>query len=219
MKRCIGILLTACAIVVSGGSWADAPQPINWTDLTVKLPPGENPFAKLSAEQVEALADVAALRERRARGFKLTALESETERAASDKLKNAGIDADSLLARREEVAKKVNAIAGQTNPNIEGKVVRLPGYMLPLEFSGKRVTEFLLVPWVGACIHTPPPPANQIVHVKPDKPFEMKGTFDAVWVTGRIASNTAKKSVYIADGASDVDVGYALQAIEVEAYE
>ena len=51
----------------------------------------------------------------------------------------------------------------------------MPGYLLPLEFSGKLVSEFLLVPWVGACIHTPPPPPNQIVHVKTDKPIELAG--------------------------------------------
>ena len=52
------------------------------------------------------------------------------------------------------------------NPALDGKTIRIPGYVLPLEFSGSKVTEFLLVPWVGACIHTPPPEPNQIVYVK-----------------------------------------------------
>jgi hypothetical protein len=104
------------------------------------------------------------------------------------------------------------------NPAIDGQTVRLPGYMLPLEFAGKEVTEFLLVPCVGACIHTPPPPANQIVHVKSDKPFEVKGMFEAVWVTGRIATGASKKPVFITDGASEVDVGYSIRATQAEAY-
>ena len=49
--------------------------------------------------------------------------------------------------------------------DLDGRYVLLPGYVVPLEFSDSRIIEFLLVPWVGACIHKPPPPANQIVHV------------------------------------------------------
>ena len=90
------------------------------------------------------------------------------------------------------------------------------------KFSGKQVTEFLLVPWVGACIHTPPPPPNQIVHVKSAKPFEIKGMFDAVWVTGRMAANATRQSVHIVDGSSEMDIrllhargpGGALQELE-----
>ena len=44
-----------------------------------------------------------------------------------------------------------------------GKQVKLPGFVVPLEYSDKgRVKEFLLVPYFGACIHYPPPPPNQI---------------------------------------------------------
>ena len=100
-----------------------------------------------------------------------------------------------------------------------GKLVRIPSYLLPLEFSGTKVTEFLLVPWVGACIHTPPPEPNQIVYVKTDKAFEMRRMFDAVWVTGRIAATGSKKSVQIVDGSADIDVGYSLRAGLVEPYQ
>ena len=91
--------------------------------------------------------------------------------------------------------------------------------MLPLEFSGTKVTEFLLVPWVGACIHTPPPEPNQIVYVKPDKAFDIRRMFDAVWVTGRIAATGSKRSVEIVDGSTDIDVGYSLRASLVEPYQ
>ena len=80
------------------------------------------------------------------------------------------------------------------------------------------MTEFLLVPWAGACIHTPPPQPNQIVHVKADKPIEVNGMFDAVWVTGRIAATAARKSVYITDGTTEIDVGYSIRASQVEPY-
>ena len=53
-----------------------------------------------------------------------------------------------------------------TNPKMDGARVRLPGYVVPLEEVKGELKEFLLVPYFGACIHSPPPPANQIVHVR-----------------------------------------------------
>ena len=97
-------------------------------------------------------------------------------------------------------------------------MIRLPGYLLPLEFTGKEITEFLLVPWVGACIHTPPPPPNQIVHVKSDKPIGNVTLFAAIWVTGRMSTGSVKKSLYLVDGASDINVAYTMQATVVEPY-
>ena len=82
-----------------------------------------------------------------------------------------GIAIDALLAKRDETAKSGDQ-KGVASTSLNGKLVRMPGYLLPIEFAGNRVTEFLLVPWVGACIHTPPPPPNQIVYVKADKPYE-----------------------------------------------
>jgi hypothetical protein len=94
----------------------------------------------------------------------------------------------------------------------------MPGYLLPLEFSGKEVSEFLLVPWVGACIHTPPPPPNQIVHVKADRPVGNVSMFMAIWVTGRMSTKATKTNLYLVDGASDIETGYSLRATEVEPY-
>jgi hypothetical protein len=214
MLRFAIVLCAAAAPVFA----AEAPRQLAWDDLAVKLPPGENPFATLSMDQLEALADVAGLRDRKARGITLTTPEIATEKTSSEKLKNSGIDVDALLARREEIAEKNRKLAGAVNTSLDGKLVRMPGYVLPLEFSGRQVTEFLLVPWVGACIHTPPPPPNQIVHVKPEKPLEIKGAFDPVWVTGRIAAGATRQSVFITDGAAEIDVGYSIRAGQVEQY-
>ena len=74
---------------------------------------------------------------------------------------------------------------------LNGKRVRIGGYVVPLDFEATTIKEFLLVPFVGACIHVPPPPANQIVYVKSDKGFEIGGQFDPVWVTGTMKTETA----------------------------
>ncbi|MCW5636250.1 MAG: DUF3299 domain-containing protein [Rubrivivax sp.] len=74
------------------------------------------------------------------------------------------------------------------NPQIVGQNVRLPGFVVPLEDSKEGMKEFLLVPYFGACIHSPPPPANQIVHVLPKAPAKGLRSMDTVWVSGRIST-------------------------------
>jgi uncharacterized protein len=93
----------------------------------------------------------------------------------------------------------------------DGERVRLPGYVLPLDFEGTRVQEFLLVPYVGACIHVPPPPPNQIVYVRIDGGIEVRGMFEPVWVTGTF--DTASISNELAD------IGYRIEADSVDPYE
>ncbi len=69
-------------------------------------------------------------------------------------------------------------------PALNGERIRIPGFVIPLEKSGNKVREFLLVPYFGACIHTPPPPPNQIIHVRTSKPVANMRTMDAMWVSG-----------------------------------
>ncbi len=69
---------------------------------------------------------------------------------------------------------------------LNGKEIRIPGYIVPLAGYEEAITEFLLVPYFGACIHTPPPPANQIVHVKPKYPLLIDESYDLVFVLGKL---------------------------------
>lgn len=68
---------------------------------------------------------------------------------------------------------------------LDGQLVRIPGYIVPLAMTDKQqITEFLLVPYLGACIHVPPPPSNQIVYVKNTVPLRYIDSFDPYWVQG-----------------------------------
>jgi hypothetical protein len=69
---------------------------------------------------------------------------------------------------------------------LNGQRVRIAGFVVPLERKGEQILEFLLVPYFGACIHVPPPPANQIIHVIPEKPVTGMRTMDAMWVSGTL---------------------------------
>jgi uncharacterized protein len=80
---------------------------------------------------------------------------------------------------------------GEMTPELQALingVARVPGYMVPLEDDLEEVTEFLLVPYPGACIHVPPPPANQIVHVimAGDKKAQVRLWMEPVWVEGAL---------------------------------
>ncbi len=97
-----------------------------------------------------------------------------------------------------------------TNAKLDGMVVKLPGYVVPLEDVRGDLKEFLLVPYFGACIHTPPPPANQIVHVMSGKPVKGIRTMDAVWVTGTLNTKRGESSM----GMS----GYTMEGVTVERY-
>jgi hypothetical protein len=91
-----------------------------------------------------------------------------------------------------------------------GQIVRLPGFIVPIDFSGTGVTAFILVPFVGACVHVPPPPANQLVFVTTETPFESAGLYEPVNVIGMFGVSSI--STHLAQ------IGYALSADKIEPY-
>ncbi len=72
-------------------------------------------------------------------------------------------------------------------PEINEKEVRVPGFVVPVEFDGdKLVTEFFLVPYFGACFHKPPPAPNQTIYVRSESAVEYQSIYDPVWIMGVI---------------------------------
>ena len=213
--------LRICAMLAltwwTASASTETARDIKWPDL---VPPiaAAHPFSKLTRYQAIQLKQVGELRDRVARGEKLSALEREDLDTTTHRLKKAGVDVDGLLAKREQIVEQNQIAAASVNRKLDGQLIRMPGYLLPLEFSGKEITEFLLVPWAGACIHTPPPPPNQIVHVKAARPVGNVGLFDPVIVTGRLSASRRKASLYLVDGSSDIDAAYSLRATAVEPY-
>jgi uncharacterized protein len=115
-------------------------------------------------------------------------------------------DANELALMREMRALWDNA---PTRSDLNGANIRLPGYVVPIEQSRGTVKEFLLVPYFGACVHSPPPPANQIVHVVLAKPKPLR-TMEAVWASGTLRTQRQDSPW----GMS----GYSLDGHTVEAY-
>ena len=87
---------------------------------------------------------------------------------------------------------------------IDGKAVRVPGFVVPLEFDDDQViTQFFLVPYFGACIHMPPPPPNQIILVNYSTGLELDALYDPIWISGMLkvslTENSLGRSAYSMD--------------------
>lgn len=89
--------------------------------------------------------------------------------------------------------------------------MRIPGYIIPLEGDAEGVRSFMLVPYVGACIHVPPPPPNQLVFVTTETPWNNSDLWTPVWVSGRLSVAPQKTEL--------AESGYQITAENIELYE
>ncbi|MDP1554705.1 MAG: DUF3299 domain-containing protein [Hyphomonas sp.] len=98
-----------------------------------------------------------------------------------------------------------------TVKELNGKKIRIPGYTVPFEYGADaQIKEFLLVPYFGACIHSPPPPPNQTVFIMADKPIKMKDLAQAVWIEGTISTQTQESEL--------ADAAYTIKLTGIEEY-
>ncbi len=209
-----GLAPALAAVALLAATAAHAVETVQWEDLAPPEPK-ENAISKLTVEQKTELYRLFV----GPRFAGETKTRNAEEQKAFDALRASGLDPDALLAAvvqlREDQQKRDNMLLYE----FDRKAIRLAGYALPLDFKGTLVKTFLLVPYVGACIHVPPPPPNQIVYVQADKPFETDELFAPVWVTGEIRVGKGKEALNLVDGVSDIDFGYSLKATRIEPYE
>lgn len=95
--------------------------------------------------------------------------------------------------------------------SLHGQEGRIPGFLVPLEFEVDAVKEFFLVPYFGACIHTPPPPANQIVHVVLDEAMPFDNIYEPYWIEGAMTVTKTETDLGTA--------GYRMKATSIRVYE
>jgi len=96
-------------------------------------------------------------------------------------------------------------------PEMEGQAIRIPGFIVPLEFSDEQtITQFFLVPFFGACIHVPPPPPNQIIFVNYPKGLKLDALYDPFWISGVLKTTLVENEMATA--------AYSMQMQSFEAY-
>lgn len=124
-----------------------------------------------------------------------------------DKLLDGSEESNQRIAEFEEIM-----AYAPTNDELDQKRIKMPGYVVPLDFDGQTtLEEFLLVPYYGACIHTPPPPANQVVHTMASEAVEVDDPYRPVWVIGTLHIDTVTSDL--------AEAGYRLELDRIEPYE
>jgi hypothetical protein len=103
------------------------------------------------------------------------------------------------------------SMVGTVRTELDGSEVKIPGFVIPLEGDANMITEFLLVPYFGACIHVPPPPPNQIIYVKFPSGAPVQELWDVVYVIGELKTETMEHEL--------AQTGYLLNGVRLEVYE
>ncbi|MAK60371.1 MAG: hypothetical protein CMK09_05290 [Ponticaulis sp.] len=94
---------------------------------------------------------------------------------------------------------------------LDGVKVKLPGYTVPFDFSpNAEISDFLLVPYYGACLHSPPPPPNQTLYITTDNPIRITELDQAVWVRGVLKADR--------QNTETADAAYTLVLSDIEEY-
>jgi hypothetical protein len=212
------VVVISCFFQVS--TQAASVRVLTWDNL---IPPGapiDDPTKELTSDQGIELGLIASIRAKR----KLKIISDVSEDAEwginlEHKFKKQGLDLEALLQRYTKMQIEVKKRNKKVDLALDGELIRMPGYVLPLEFEGESVEEFMLVPYVGACIHVPTPPVNQMVLVRLTQSYAINDLYEPVWVTGRMKTQSVNKSLGVFDGKIDVSAGYVLDGTRVEPYE
>jgi hypothetical protein len=139
--------------------------------------------------------------------------------AAREKLAKQGVNLDRLYEQYVAWATEVERRGTLTDEKYDGERVAIAGYLLPLDFDPAGTTEFLLVPYFGACIHEPPPPPNQVIYLKSSAPYAPAALFEGVMITGTMRVRSEKKELFFMDGSDEVASGYLLEGESIVPYQ
>jgi len=209
----------SCAFVLSMITPALAQSTVTWEDLQAQSTQLRNPYEHLTTAQTYQLSELYQLRDW---------VEVNQPAADSWEVKNLqrlealfaaeGMDTDELLKEAEVARKYWAAKARATNVDIVERPVQIDGYVLPLganstqvDAQGQLMNEFLLVPYVGACVHTPAPSPNQLIYIETAEAVENPGIFSAVQVEGELQVHEGSYEVFQIDGSRTVDVSYRME--------
>lgn len=99
---------------------------------------------------------------------------------------------------------------GQTRAELNDTLIRIPGFVIPLQSDAETVTELLLVPFYGACLHVPAPEPNQIIYVKFAEGAPLPEMWEVVYVQGLLKTQSNSHEL--------AQTGYLMQATKIEKY-
>ena len=115
------------------------------------------------------------------------------------------------VKQSEEDAYQQALVSTDVNEALDGALIRIPGFVVPLEFDEEQtISQFFLVPYFGACLHMPPPPPNQIILVNAPKGIQMSALYDPFWIEGQLSTSFQENDMATS--------AYAMQLQRIEPY-
>lgn len=230
--RAISSLSLFSGLLVSAVVFAaDAPRSVEWPDLQ---PDSVKQLEKQAYEAMGKMNDMSgdkrvaydlvrdelSLRKRIELGFiDEDRLDEKTKKLLASPASKRYPKALAFWKRVDSLYNQIEAVRAQPNPTVNDQLIRMAGYLLPLEFTKDKISEFLLVPYIGACMHSPTPPANQIVFVTAKEPFASDRLYQAIWVQGVLRSEKVTHKLSYVDGSDDIQASYTMQATLIEPYQ
>lgn len=221
--HCIALVLAVLSLGC-GGALSEGATQLKWEMLVPQTEPLASFPDELPFEQQEALRSMLywkghpsgdvdedlALQRNEAKKW----VDAERENLAKQ-----GVDLDALYEQYVAWATEVERRGTLTEQKYDGERVAIAGYLLPLDFDPAGTTEFLLVPYFGACIHEPPPPPNQVIYLKSSAPYAPAALFEGVMITGMMRVQSEKKELSFVDGSDEVASGYLLEGESIVPYQ
>ena len=213
------LLVLPLTLLFSFACSVQATEVVYWDKLRPTMVLEDDPFVTLNQNQLFDLATIARFNEAaQQENFSASQEAFEEIKLTKQRLADQGVDVEYLFEMREIIRQQREEFSTKPNATVLNKMSRIPGFITPVEFNGTMVTKFFLVPTAGACIHTPPPPPNQIVLIDYPNGIELVSLATPVWVEGKLISQSVTADVDYSDGTAGVEAIYSMHAEEVELY-
>lgn len=178
----------------------------------------DDPFGLLDYEELDKLAIIVNYQDAKSAGSSMSKQQTQEHDKLKIELEKQAINVDQLLEIRLQMIAQWEEQNESVNPLIVNQNIEIEGFVLPLEWQGKKLSEFLLVPFIGACIHKPAPPPNQVIYAKLKTPinFSELNTFASVTVKGFLTSEFKSPELTLVDGTQPVTTSYSLETTSIK---
>jgi len=212
MKKIL-IVLCFCVSFI----YAQGYQAIDWEDLEGKVEAYDDPFKKLTDDQMFSLSVIYEIQKMDVSEIDEYLQEDLAE--AKEFLEKEKIDIQYYFDEAERIVKIREKESKLTNATLNNKKVELSGFSLALGLNKGKIQEFLFVPYLGACIHSPTPPLNQILYVKSLEPVKVDDRYEPLTIKGTLQIKQNKNKLFLTDGEDEIQSAYTFLADEIKPYE
>ncbi|TWI93310.1 hypothetical protein JM93_00866 [Roseibium hamelinense] len=198
-----GLIVFLVAVTMGTQVFAKPPVAIGWADLKDPHAEFNDPFEALGIFELQSLSTYL----RAGQQLQDLDLDDATRkrlenrrRIAANSLKNKGYDAQRLVDQRFVVAEKRARAGVAGNPDLDGKPVKLSGFVIPAPPGASGKPRAYLVPELGMCAHVPPPPANNLVLAHLPGSTPVLPLFTQITVTGTLTKQLQEQTMRVVDG-------------------